>query len=296
MKKFFKWVGIVIGALLVIILISAFIFYNISTSKVSKKFDVSPEKISIPTDPASIERGKHLVKIVCTDCHGEDLAGTDFFSDPALGEIHAANLTSGKGGAGQDFTDEDWVRAIRHGVDDEGRGLMIMPSSSFYNMNDADLGAVIAYLKSIPPVDKEWGKPNLTPMSKIMAGAGAFGNYLAVETIPHTAPRPISPPEGVTVEYGDYLVTLMDCRACHGSNLAGGQSSEPGSPLSPNLTSGGEMGTWSETDFVQTIRGGVTPTGKGLNKYMPWKTYALMTDDELFAVYKYIKSLPPVSN
>ena len=102
-----------------------------------------------------------------------------------------------------------------------------------------------------------------------------------------------APERGVTVEYGKYLMDTNDCRTCHGPNLNGGPFPDPTIKLiSPNLTPGGEVGLWSEADFINTIRTGVTPGGHPLNEHMPWQVYKLFTDDELKAIYIYLQSLP----
>jgi mono/diheme cytochrome c family protein len=291
MKKVLKWIAIVLGVLIVIIVVAVLVVYRITTTKITKVYDIKSEMVAIPNDAASLDRGGHIVSYICSDCHADDLGGKTMISDPSIGVINTANLTAGKGGAGAEFTDEDWVRAIRHGVDDKGRALMVMPSKSFYYMSDADLGAVIAYLKSVPPVDKEWPDPKLAPMAVVLAGMGAFGDYLSAASIPHDAPRPAAPPPGVTAEYGAYLAEIADCHSCHGRNLKGGSSGEPGAPPAPDLTTSGSLGNWSQADFFKAIQTGVTPSGKVLDKAMPWKFYGKMSEDELSAIFTYLKTL-----
>ena len=69
------------------------------------------------------------------------------------------------------------------------------------------------------------------------------------------------------------------------------ESAEPGAPLAPNLTPGGELRAWTEEQFITTMRTGVTPSGTEMN-YMPWQYKGQMTDDELKAVWAYLMSLP----
>ena len=109
---------------------------------------------------------------ICSECHTADLSGQLLLNAP-FAVVYSANLTPGKGGAGSEFTDADWVRALRHGVDNQGRALVVMPAQLFWNFNDKDLGEIIAYLKSLPPVDKQHPDPQITAMGKIMAGAGS---------------------------------------------------------------------------------------------------------------------------
>jgi hypothetical protein len=199
------------------------------------------------------------------------------------------NLTSGKGGLGSIFTDEDWIRAIRYGLDTDGTSLLGMPSEYFYEFSDSDLAAIIAYLRSVPPVDREHPTTRLGPMFRwfILTEPHA----LPANLIDHSAIRPPEPAPGVTAEYGKYLANV--CRMCHMDNMAGGD--EPGQGL--NLTPGGDLAKWSEEDFMKAMREGVTPTGKKLDPMlMPWQSMGKMTDDELKAIWLYLNSLPPVEN
>ena len=96
----------------------------------------------------------------------------------------------------------------------------------------------------------------------------------------------------MTVEYGKYLA--ITCTLCHGANLNGKTITTDAEYLAPNLTLGGEMKSWSEEDFIATMRTGVTPNGHQLKQVMPWKYFGQMTDDELKAVWMYLQSLPPL--
>jgi hypothetical protein len=204
------------------------------------------------------------------------------------------NLTSGVGGVGATNTDEDWIRAIRHGVGHDGRGLILMPSRIFYYLSDEDLGALLAYLKSLPAVDNELPITELGPLGRVMVTLGQLPPEATapdVTAIDHDGARPITPQPGVTVEYGEYLANT--CTLCHGASLNGQTIREGGNVyVALNLTRGGEMIGWSEEQFKVTMRTGVTPGGKQLIDFMPWKYFGQMTDDELKAVWMYLQSLP----
>jgi mono/diheme cytochrome c family protein len=296
MRKIIKWVGIVLGVFVGLIVIAAVGLMIRANLMLTKHYVVQPEAVTIPADAAAVQHGQHLAEIVCVDCHGPDLAGRTFFSSPAIGSIVASNLTPAQGGAGATFTDADWVRAIRHGVAPNGRGLVVMPADGFYYLSDADLGALIAYLKTLPPVTKALETPTTTPLGSILTGAGALGNIVPAEVVPHTAPRPLAPESGRTAAYGGYLVEFLHCTNCHGQQLSGGRSPDPQAPIAPNLTPGGEPGLWKEADFIQAMRTGVVPSGRTLTAFMPWKTYGHMTDDELGAVWLYLNSLPKLAS
>ena len=157
MKKVLKSVGIVLGGLVGIIILAAVVLYVIGTFKVNKTYDIQVAAVAVPTDTQSIERGRHFVEAIglCMLCHGDDLGGNILEDDPVFGTFAPRNLTSGQGGIGATFTDIDYVRAIRHGVGRDNQSLLIMPSEFYNEISDADLGAIIAYLKDLPPVDKE---------------------------------------------------------------------------------------------------------------------------------------------
>ena len=201
MKKFLKWLAIVLGTLLGVIIIALAVFYVKGNAMIKRPNTFVTENIPIPTEAVSIERGRHFVRAICADCHQDDLAGKILLDAP-FAKIYTANLTPGKGGAGSDFTDPDWVRAIRHGVDDKGRNLVVMPSLLFWNFNDQDLGEIIAYLKSLPPVDSEHPDPQINPLGKIMFGAGLFGPAIIPADVIAHSQRPPVVPVGVNPQYG----------------------------------------------------------------------------------------------
>lgn len=294
MRTIFKWLGIIVGGLLVVAIIAVGVLYAVGRGKLNKQFDVQVEMIPIPDDAAAVTRGEHLVTAVapCIGCHGPDLGGEEFINDPSIGLIYSANLTRGRGGAGASFTDEDWIRAIAYGVDPQGKGLLVMPSQNYHQMSDEDLGAVIAYVKSVPPVDRESPEMQLTFMATLLNALGAFGE-LPADQIDQGSPRPLAPAPGVNADYGGYLVTIGDCRGCHGANLAGAQV-VPSDPWAPNLTPGSELSGWSEADFLTLIRTGKKPSGAEISKKMPYELYRGQTDDEVKAIWVYLSSLEPL--
>ncbi|MFQ5860486.1 MAG: c-type cytochrome, partial [Dehalococcoidia bacterium] len=157
MKRVLKWTGIGLAGLLGIVVVAAVVLYFLGGSRLNRSHDIQVENIAIPTDETAIARGRHLAETVtvCQGCHGDNLGGDVLFEESGIASVYASNLTSGRGGIGATYSDADYVRAIRHGVNQEGRGLMIMHSDVFHNLSEEDLGAVIAYVKSVPPVDNE---------------------------------------------------------------------------------------------------------------------------------------------
>lgn len=282
-----------------IVLIAAAAIYGLTALRLSRTYTVEPPPLSVapdPNDAALVERGGYLLSAVtaCADCHGADFGGGTLLEDPLLGNAYGPNLTRGAGGVGARFSDADWVRAIRHGIGGDGRNLIIMPSYEFYNFTERDLAAVIAYLKTVPPVDRTMPRTAFGPLGRTLLLAGLFPAP-AVEMVDHDAPMRQTIAAGPGAEYGGYLASLA-CMGCHKPDLSGGPL--PGAPPdalpAADLRPSGPVGGWTEAQFVQTIRTGVDPAGKVLDhKAMPWPFYMNMTDADLQAIYAYLHNLAP---
>jgi mono/diheme cytochrome c family protein len=297
MKRVLKGIGIVLGGLLGILLIAGVILHFVGRSRLNNAPQVATESVAAATDETAVARGEHLVNVVseCRECHGDQLEG-QIFMDGEIGiHLAAPNLTSGQGGIGATYTDADWEKAIRHGIGGDNRVLAIMPSDYLSHYSDADLAAIIAYLKTVPPVDSDFGPRRIGFPGTVMGGVMGFSDFTRINDIDHANVGAEAPAEGVTPEYGHYLVNIAMCSECHGANLAGITlaEGEDGPPEGPNLTPGGEPGSWSEADFINTIRTGRTPSGRQLDpEQMPWPTFTQMTDTELQAIWAYLQSLP----
>jgi len=291
MRKIFKWLGILLLVLLGTGIVAYVAMVYVVKEKLNTVYETPQESIEFRSTPETIARGAYLYHIVaqCQECHGADLSGQIMVSDFISGDIVAPNLTSGKGGLPADVTDTDLLRAIRHGVDKEGKSLILMLSNFFYYFSDADTTALIAYIRSAPPVDNELPHIRLGPLGYFYLLQDPA--LLPASVIDHQAARPPEPTPGVTEEYGRYLGLV--CRSCHGENMAGGTA--PGAGL--NLTPGGDLASWSEADYLTTMRTGITPSGRKLDPLlMPWEALGKLTDEDLKAIWLYLLSLPPVQN
>ncbi len=290
MRGVLKWIGIIIGGLLLVIIVAVAAAYVIAEERLNRTYDIAVEEIPIP-DQTSVDLDEWPLMLIelCEECHGPDLAGQVLDDDPLFGTLISANLTSGEGGIGDDHTDTDFVRALRHGVDHDGKPLIVMPSQSIGKLSDRDLAEVIAYVKNLPPVDNDLGEPRLGPLGRVFLVLGQIPDLLPAEIIDHDAPHPPSPEPGETAEYGEYLSFI--CAVCHTENLSGG----PGAGEGMNLTPGGQLAEWSEDDFIRTIRNGVAPDGEVLDEEeMPWPILAKFNDSELGAIWLYLQSLPAI--
>ncbi len=282
----------VVGVMGLVVLAALLAGYFVTEARLNKVYAVRAAAVSVPADEAAVRRGEHLVHTVagCVECHGDDLAGEVVLDDPFMGQLAPANLTSGQGGIADDYAAEDWVRAIRHGLDRDGRPLIAVSSLQLAHLSDEDLGAIIAYIQQLPPVDRVLPETKLGPLGRLFVLISP--EMLPASMLDHDAEHlPAIAPE-VSAEYGQYLAATA-CSDCHGDDFAG-QAGATGAGL--NLTPGGELGDWSEADFMNTIRTGVTPEGCKLEgDLMPWERFKGMSDEELRAIWLYLQSLPAVS-
>ena len=286
MPRWLRWTGRLLAGLVLLIVLALAIVYAISSLALRKTYNFPDSAVRAATDSASLAWGRHLMEAVtkCQDCHEGDLGGKMMLDDPAFARLAAANLTAGRGGISE-FTDADLARAIRHGVGRDGRPLVFMPSDAYGVLTDEDLAALLGYLRTFPPVDREHPEPRIGPVARILYLTGKFP-LLPVEITPHDAPRTIRQP-GVSVQYGQYLATIGGCRSCHGQQLAGDAN-----PDAPDITVG-RLAAWTEEDFFRALREGRRPDRSAIDPVkMPWVRSGLMTDDEIRAVWTYLRSLP----
>lgn len=290
MKRIFKFLAYFLGALVLLAVLAVSAVYAITANKLGRTYNVSVQPVGVPAGAASLQRGKHIAETRgCIDCHGADLGGAKVIDDPAVGRMWGSNLTGGQGSRAAAFTDEDWVRAIRHGVAKDGHPLVLMPSIEYSQFSDDDLGALIAYLKTVPKVDRERVPVSVGPVARALILAGEF--KLAAEHIDHAGLRPPVVTPGLTADYGRYLA--VSCSGCHGEQFAGGRipGAPPDWPLSRNLTPAGDLAKWSEADFLKVLETGVRPDGTQLNPVMPL-AFGKMTDVEKKALWIYLKTVP----
>jgi mono/diheme cytochrome c family protein len=288
---------IVIGSLVAIALILLAAIYVLSTRRLTRVYSVDvvvPR--NIPTDPARVAHGEHIARAMasCAMCHGDDLGGQPLGPPSPVGTLVAPNLTRGEGGLGKTFTDADWVRAIRLGVHRDGTTLILMPSEAFVYMNENDVADLIAFLKQVPPVDRIMPPVRLALLGRALLVTGQFSTLIAEKT--PRLPYPAVVPPGPTADYGRYIANFTGCHGCHGFGLSGGPvPSPPGTPPATNLTPDPTTGIakWTEADFEHALRHGVRPDGRQIDPFMPWPFFSHMTDDEVKALWAYLRTVPP---
>jgi mono/diheme cytochrome c family protein len=277
--------------------------------------------LKVEATPERIERGHYLANyvMVCMDCHstrdwslfsGPVVAGTEGMGggvfDQKLGfpgsyiskNITPAGLSS--------WSDGEIFRAITEGVSKDGHALFpIMPYPNFSQLDEEDIKSVIAYIRSIPAVKNEPEKSHSDfPMSFI------------INTIPAKANLTKAPSKDNQVEYGKYLVNAASCHTCHtreekgkfiGEPFAGGRefnlpdgSIVRSANLTPHATG---TGNWTEEVFMMKFKQYSDSTYHDrkvepgtLQTIMPWTMYAHMHDEDLKAIFAYLKTLSPVDN
>ncbi|HVF28839.1 MAG TPA: c-type cytochrome [Pyrinomonadaceae bacterium] len=244
---------------------------------------------------ARFERGKYLVESVagCFECHssGAGKGGGKVFGEGAV----APNITpDAETGAGV-WTDDQLARAIREGIGHDGRAMTpLMPYWAYRKMSDEDLASIVTYLRALEPVRNQLPPAKLPVPLKLLS-----------KILPEPVTAPVAAPDATSpAKRGEYFVELAHCVACHtprtalGLNeklkFAGGADVE--GVTSANITpdpSG--ISYYDEALFVKTMRTGHVGA-RPLKPIMPWKVYGNMSDEDLKAVFTYLRTLKPVKH
>jgi mono/diheme cytochrome c family protein len=322
--RFLKWAVSAVGVVVILgVLVFGFVYVR-TQSRIQRRYEISADQLVLAPrseegagrqmdgllkgngngagneefrgsgEMETLAWGEHIaVTRGCIDCHGKDLGGGVFADAMPVFRLWGSNLTAG--GVGKTYSDADWVRAIRHGVGPDGRSLLLMPSYEYYLLSDGDLSSLIAYIQSLPAVDRDLGENQVGPLGRVLFASGKLP-LLAAELIDHDAPRPVAPPRGATVEYGAYLA--VGCTGCHGEGFSGGMipGVPPEWPPAANITPDPEsgLGSWTREDFFRAMREGKRPDGTDLRaEFMPWTNMAGFKDDELEALWMYLESVAP---
>lgn len=318
MKKLLKVAAYLMGAV-ILLLICGLAFLQLGFPKV----DSAPE-ITIEYTPDRIERGAYLANhvTVCMDCHstrdfsefsgppapGTLGAGGDRFdhSMGLPGVFYAKNITPH---GISDYTDGELFRLITTGVTNDGRPMFpLMPYAYYGKMDPEDIYDIIAYIRSLPTVASE------IPDSK-----ADFPVNLILRTMPKNAEMTKKPDPTDQVAYGAYLVNASGCIECHTQvtpqgaiipdlAFSGGRAfpfPDGSRAVSSNITQCPDtgIGNWDEATFVARFKqyadsGYVNPkVNPGeFNTIMPWTMYAGMKEEDLKAIYAYLKTIEPIKN
>ena len=155
-----EWILLIITGLAVFVTLA---MYVLAERELNRRYDVSLQPIEVPEGPAAVAEGERQAMIRgCFWCHGAALEGQMYFAEADRGLIVVApDLTR----IVNRVSPAEFARTVRHGVRPDGTSLQpAMPSFAFYNMSDADMGSIIAYIKSLPQQDGYDGQFNLLPV------------------------------------------------------------------------------------------------------------------------------------
>lgn len=249
--------------------------------------------LTVAGTPEQIARGEYLVSLSCIGCHsavgadglpaeahplsgGWDIAAAEGFG--FMGGMVTENLTPGGKLAG--YSDGELFRVLRHSISQEGYKLGFMDFLPYKELSDDDTQAIIAYLRTLPPVETTVATgDSMNFIGAVLTGSGLFPpKAMGADVV-------TAPPVGITADYGKYVATFGECRGCHGSDLTGMPVSAMGPAVpNPRLL----VGTLTQEEFVIMLRSGVRPDGVAFPEAMPWQSAAKMTDTDLAALYAYL--------
>jgi len=290
MKRVLRSILVLILVLVAIAVVGLGYVYVASSRLMAKSYTVPAlPAVRVRTESMDLERGKYLVERVaaCVQCHGTDLGGQVVDNSFAMGQLVAANLTRGRGGVGATMSDEDFVRSIVHGVKRDGHSVVFMPSSD-YHFSEADLGAIIGYIRSVPPVDRELPRTAVGPMARAL---GLFTDFplTPAARIDHANVRLAAPLASTdAAQSGEYLIASAGCRGCHGPEFKGGGGPPPGAA---NITPVG-IGDWTDDQFITALREHKRPNGTTIEEVMP-RQFGQMSDDDLRAIRTFLRRVAP---
>lgn len=298
MKRWLKWTLGAVGALVVVAAAAAVVGAQLAERKSQRHVSVILQPVTWAStvaapDAPTLARGKYLFNSRgCAECHGVNGGGREFINDGKGLRLKSPNISPGQGSVVTGYTPEDWERTVRHGVKPDGRPVFIMPSEDYNQFTQDDLGALVAYVRHLPPVSGSAAKVELPLPMQVMYGFGAIED--AAQKIDHSLPPPQPIAEGVTAAHGAYVANM--CIGCHGVGLSGGKI--PGTPPdwapAANLTPGAGSALVRYPDaaqFVAMLRSGKRPDGTAIT-VMPFESLGKLSDVDAQAVYAYLKTVP----
>jgi cytochrome c553 len=281
-RKILKWTGLAVGVFIGLIVIAMVVVWVAGGRVLAQRWDVPLTTISIPSDSAAVVEGRRLAATRgCTGCHSLDLSGGLIFDDPMMARISAPNLTQSL----QRYDEEQVATMIRHGVWPDGSGSPAMPSSMYYNLSDSDLGFIMAFLKSVPPVESELPTSSFRLMGRLGLAMGEFNVEAAV--IDHDADRiPPTMPDGSPS--GRYLAYTA-CTECHGKDLEGGGFSN-----SPPLVI---VRGYSLDEFARLMETGAPQDGRDLYLMddVALSRFSNFSEEEIRALHSYLQTMEAAS-
>jgi len=291
MKRAIKFVAAIVLGLAVVAGAALGIAVFNADHKLNRKIDIDAAPVAFVTTPESLAQGKYLFNSRgCGECHGANGEGRVMIDEPGGFYVRTPNITPG--GIAARYGERDWVRAIRHGVKPDGRPVFIMPSDDYNRLTDADLAAVVAYARNLPPAPPNAAEFRLPLPVRVVYGLGLMKD--AADKIDHSLPPSTPVAVAVSVAHGAYVAKT--CIGCHGDGLSGGKipGTPPTWPPAANLTpgKGSVMPAYDSAEkFRNMIRTGKRPDGSAVSTVMPFGSLKNMSDVDLDAMYAFLKTV-----
>lgn len=275
------------GLILVVLgLMAAATIHVLSERALRRTWDVPLTALAVPTDAAAIAEGRRLAATrgCANGCHGKPgIGGAVFDDDRWYGRLVAPNLSE----AVRRYSDAELARVIRHGVKRDGTAVQVMPSDMFAQLDDADLGAIIAFLRAEPAVAHALPASTAGPLLRWQLAFGAPAATFTTARIDHAAPHPAKPPPDQPHAWGRYLAHST-CSECHGADLRG--VNEAGFHTPPLAA----VAAYPLEDFRRLMRTGMALGDRSLNELMTRVARERtnhFTDAEIDALHAYLITL-----
>lgn len=288
MNKWLRRGGVAIVAVALASAAALWLGQRLAVQRAERSIAVSVAAVALPGDAAALARGGYLYRSRgCAVCHGGVGTGRVFVDSGGV-RLGGPNISPGPGSTVAGYRSEDWVRTLRHGVKPNGRPVRAMPSEDYSRLTDADVGAIAAYVRALPPRPGGGAVIELPLAARVLYGLGLIDD--AASKIDHTLPPAAPVPDGVTAEHGRYVAQM--CIGCHGATLAGGRIPggppdwPPASRLAPGP--GNAMARYADADaLLRMFRSGRRADGTAI-AVMPFQALGELNDTDVRALHLYL--------
>ena len=312
MKKIFRWLLVIV--IIIVVFIGGFAAFiairgipHYKAEQISLKVESSPQRIA---------RGQVLVSLLCRNCHFDPntnkLTGRKMDEVPQFGEVYSKNITHDPVHGIGKWTDGEIAYLLRTGVRPDGR--YIPPyMAKLPHLSDEDLFSIISFLHS----DHPWLAPDNTThpdtkpsfLTKFLCNVGISKPFAYPKS---SIPQPDT---NNAVQWGQYLVYNLECFSCHSADFKKNNYLDPekskgycgggnvfkmqnGSEItSLNITFDEQtgIGRWDTASFVKAVKAGILPNNQPALR-PPMQPYAALSDNEVKAIYAYLKMIPKINN
>ncbi len=273
-----RWLRLALVSIGAVVTLALLGLYGGSAYILKRHYPITDTPIVVPTDSLALAEGQHLVQLRgCLGCHGAQAEGKVFYDEPGVATVVAPNLTR----AVANYSAGELDGIIRHAVRPNGQSVLGMPSEAFTRLRDEDLARIIAFIRSLPPVDGPGPSVSVGPLGRLGLITGKFKTGATL--VDAVTAMPALPD---SIAEGSYLAHTI-CAECHGSNLEG----DPGFAV-PSLAI---ASIYSLPEFETLMRTGKARGDRelGLMSEVARSRFVHFTPAELEALFRYLHSPPP---